>query len=251
MFTKNLKRGCLILLFSITLLYSQESAREIVQKSNELIRASSSFAELKMKIIKPDWSREMTMKVWSIEPDYSLLLITAPARDKGTVTLKRKQEVWNYIPTVQRTIKIPPSMMLQSWMGSDFTNDDLVRQSSIVEDYEHSIIGEEEYEGYLCYKIELIPKPEAGVVWGKIIMWVSKKGYLQLKMDHYDEDGFLVKTMKGSKIKKLGNRLIPTFWEMIPEDEPGQKTIMEYLDIEFNTKIHTNFFSQQNMKRVR
>ncbi len=251
MITNILKRSWVILFFSITLLYSQESALEVIQKSNDLIRAKSSFAKLKMKIIKPDWSREMTMKVWSIEPDFSLLLITAPARDKGTVTLKRKQEVWNYIPSVQKSIKIPPSMMLQSWNGSDFTNDDLVRQSSIVEDYEHSFIGEEEYEGYLCYKIELKPKLEAGVVWWKIIMWVSKKGYLQLKMDHYDEDEYLVKTMKGSKIKKLGGRIIPTLWEMIPVDEPGQKTVMEYLDIEFNKKINTNFFSQQNMKRVR
>jgi len=234
-----------------TPLFSQESALEIVRKSNELIRASSSFAKLRMEIVKPDWSREMTMKIWSIEPDYSLLLILSPARDKGTVTLKRKQEVWNFIPSVQKTIKIPPSMMLQSWMGSDFTNDDLVRQSSIVDDYEHSLIGEEEYEGYLCHKIELIPKPEAGVVWGKIIMWVSKESYLQLKIDHFDEDEYLVKTMKGSKIKKLGGRMIPTYWEMIPEDEPGQKTVMEYLDIEFNKKIRTNFFSQQNMKRVR
>ena len=243
------------LLFLVFLLFSyvnaQESARDIVQKSNDLIRSKCSYVELTLKIVKPDWSREMKMKAWAIEPDYSLVYITQPARDKGTVTLKRKMEVWNWIPTVQRTIKIPPSMMLQSWMGSDFTNDDLVRQSSIVDDYEHSIVAEETYQGYQCHVIELIPKPEAGVVWGKITMLVSKKEYLQLKMDHYDEDGFLVKTMKGSKIKKLGGRVIPTYWEMIPEDEPGQKTVMEYTAMEFNKKIKGNFFSQQNMKRVR
>lgn len=231
--------------------YSQESARDIVEKSNDLIRSKSSYVELTLKIIKPDWSREMKMKAWAIEPDYSLVFITEPARDKGTVTLKRKMEVWNWIPSVQRTIKIPPSMMLQSWMGSDFTNDDLVRQSSIVDDYNHSIIGEEDYEGYKCYKIELIPKPEAGVVWGKLILLVSIKEYLQLKIDHYDEDGFLVKTMKGSKVKKLGGRIIPTYWEMIPEDEPGQMTVMEYTAMEFNKDINNDFFSQQNMKRVR
>ena len=142
-------------------------------------------------------------------------------------------------------------MMLQSWMGSDFTNDDLVRQSSIVDDYEHSFIGEEEYEGYPCHKIELIPKPEAGVVWGKIIMLVSKKEYLQLKMDYYDEDEILVKTMQGSKIKELGGRIIPTYWEMIPLDDPGQKTVLIYDEIEFNKKLNESFFSQQNMKRVR
>lgn len=232
-------------------LYAQESARDIVEKSNDLIRSQSSYAEFTLKIIKPDWSREIKMKAWSIEPDYSMIYITAPARDKGTVFLKRKQEVWNYLPSIQRTIKIPPSMMLQSWMGSDFTNDDLVRQSSIVEDYTHSIIGEENYQDYPCYKIELTPKPDAGVVWGKIIMLISKKGYLQFKMDYYDEDEYLVKTMQGSKVKEIGGRVIPTYWEMIPVDDPGQKTVMIYDEIEFNKKIKPNFFSQQNMKRVR
>jgi len=232
-------------------LFAQESARNIVEKSNNLIRSQSSYAEFTLKIIKPDWSREIKMKAWSIEPDYSMIYITAPARDKGTVFLKRKQEVWNYLPSIQRTIKIPPSMMLQSWMGSDFTNDDLVRQSSIVEDYTHSIIGEEDYQGYLCYKIELIPKPDAGVVWGKIIMLISKEKYLQLKMDYYDEDEYLVKTMQGSKVKEIGGRVIPTYWEMNPVDDPGQKTVMIYDEIEFNKKLKQDFFSQQNMKRVR
>ena len=245
----------LINFFATTLIFISgviaQDATEIVRLSNEKIRANSSYSEITMKIIKPDWSREMRMKVWALEPDYALVLITEPARDKGTVTLKRKMEVWNYIPTVQRTIKVPPSMMLQSWMGSDFTNDDLVRQSSIVEDYDHRIFGEEELDGRLCYKIEMIPKPDAGVVWGKIEMWITKKGYLQLKADHYDEDGALVKTMLGSQIKTLGGREIPAYWEMIPVDKPDQKTIMIYHDIEFNIKTDTNFFSQQNMKRVR
>lgn len=248
---KNILYALLITFFGALFLFAQESARDIVQKSNELIRSKSSYVELTLKIVKPDWSREIDMKAWAIEPDYSLVFITAPARDKGTVTLKRKMEVWNYIPAVQRTIKIPPSMMLQSWMGSDFTNDDLVRQSSIVEDYEHTISGEMDYEGYLCHIIELIPKADAGVVWGKLILFVSKKEYLQLKMEHYDEDGYLIKTLQGSKIRELGGRLIPTYWEMIPQDEPGKKTVMEYKAIEFNKKIQPDFFSQQNMKRVR
>ena len=142
-------------------------------------------------------------------------------------------------------------MMMQSWMGSDFTNDDLVKQSSVVKDYVHSFVGEEEVDGYLCHKIQMIPKPEAGVVWGKVIMWVSKQGYLQMRADYFDEDEFLVKSMIGSKIQKMGGRTIPTHWEMIPVDKPGQKTVMEYISIEFNIDINESFFSQQNMKRVR
>ena len=226
-----------LLLVSFSL---SEEAKEIVAKANDLIRATSSFTEITMTIIKPTWSREMTMKVWSLEPEYSLILLTEPAKDKGSVTLKRKKEVWNWIPSVNRVIKLPPSMMMQSWMGSDFTNDDLVRQSSIVEDYTHAIIGEEELGGYDCFKIDLIPKPEAGVVWGKIITWISKKGYMQLRSDHYDEDMQLIKSMIGSDIKKMGGRTIPAHWEMIPIDEPGQKTVMQYKNMEFTQNI--NYF---------
>ena len=181
-----------------------ESAKEIVRKANELIRANSSYSELTMENVKPDWSRELEMKIWSLEPDYSLILMTKPAKDKGAVFLKREKEVWNWVPAISKVIKIPPSMMLQSWMGSDFNNDDLVRQSSIVEDYEHEIIAEEEHDGYECYKIQLNPKPEAGVVWGKILTWITKKGYIQLQSDYYDEDEFLIKSMIGTNIQKLG-----------------------------------------------
>jgi len=230
---------------------SAQDAKEIVKKADELIRAKSSFSELMMQVVKPDWSREMRMKFWSLEPEYGLILITEPAKDKGMVTLKRDKEVWNWIPTVHRVIKIPPSMMLQSWMGSDFTNDDIVRQSSIVTDYEHSLLGIEQYEGYDCYKIQMLPKPEAGVVWGKIITWIAKEGYLQLRADYYDEDDYLVKSMLGSKVQEMGGRTIPIHWEMIPHDQPGQKTVMEYLTVEFNIDIDESFFSLQNMKRVR
>lgn len=241
----------LLVITSLCTILNAQDAKDIVAKANELIRANSSYTEMTMTVVKPDWSREITMKIWSLEPDYALVLITEPAKDKGTVTLKRKREVWNWIPSVHRVIKIPPSMMMQSWMGSDFTNDDLVRQSSIVEDYTHSIIGEEEMDGYLCYLIEMVPKPDAGVVWGKIITWISKEGYIQLKADHYDEDMVVIKSMVGSNIQKMGGRLLPLHWEMIPHDEPGQKTVMDYIILEFNIKINQSYFSQQNMKRVR
>jgi len=239
-----------VAIFFLNILPAQ-NAREIVRKSDELIRAKSSYSEISMKIIKPDWSREMRMKVWALEPDYTLVLITAPARDKGSVTLKRKKEVWNYLPSVRRVIKIPPSMMLQGWMGSDFTNDDLVRQSSIVIDYDQKLIASEKIAGYDCYKIEMVPRPEAGVVWGKVLLWISKKGFMQLKAEYYDEDAVLIKTMTGSHVQKLGGRTFPTHWEMSPVDKPGQKTVMEYLDIVFNKKLNPGFFSRQNMKRVR
>lgn len=240
-----------IITIAITSLTFSQNAKEIVAKADELMRSNSSYSEMTMTIVKPNWSRTMGMKIWALEPDYAMIYITEPARDKGTVTLKRKVEVWNWLPSAQRVIKIPPSMMLQSWMGSDFTNDDLVRQSSVVNDYNHKLIGEEKLNGYDCYKIEMIPKPEAGVVWGRIINWIAKNSYLQIQADYYDEDDVLIKSFVGSNEKRMGGRNILTRWEMIPVDKPGNKTIMEYTAIQFNYKIDEDFFSEQNMKRVR
>jgi outer membrane lipoprotein-sorting protein len=238
-------------LISVCQLNIAQTAKEVVQKADQLMKANSSYSEVKMTIVKPDWSRTMGLKIWAVEPDYSLIYVTEPARDKGTVTLKRKNEVWNWIPSAQKVIKIPPSMMMQSWMGSDFTNDDLVKQSSIVEDYHHEFIGEETIQGYDCWKIQLTPKPEAGVVWGKIVAWISKKEYFELKVDYYDEDENIVKSFTGSKPEKMDDRTVLTYWEMIPVDDPGNKTILEYDKIKFNIKIDQSFFSEQNMKRVR
>lgn len=230
---------------------SAETAKDIVKKANDLWHGKSSISEGSMTVIRPGWSRSISTKSWMLEPDYAMILITGPAKDKGTVTLKRKNEIWNWIPAVQRVIKIPPSMMLQPWMGSDFTNDDLVRESSIVDDYTPSLIGEEKIGNYDCYKIKLVPKPEAGVVWGKIVMWISKKGYLELKTEFYDEDGSLVKSMVGNKIRTMGGRTIPTHLEMIPANKPGEKTVLDYKSIKFNVKIKPSFFSERNMKRAR
>jgi len=237
-------------LFITSILFAQD-AKEIIKKSDELIKSKSSYAEVSMTIIKTDWSRTVGMKMWALEPDYAIIYVTEPARDKGTVTLKRKKEVWNWIPTAQKVIKIPPSMMLQSWMGSDFTNDDLVKESSLINDYSHTIAGEENFNDYDCYKIESIPKPDAGVVWGRLLTWIAKEEFFQLKVEFYDEDDFIVKSYLGSDIKELGGRTIPVHWEMIPVDRPGEKTIFDYHEIEFNYNVKESFFSEQNMKRVR
>jgi outer membrane lipoprotein-sorting protein len=148
-------------------------------------------------------------------------------------------------------IKLPPSMMGQSWMGSDFTNDDLVRMNSIIDDFSHEIVGSEKTDGLECYIIELIPKPEAAVVWGKIKLWISKSEFYQMKGEYFDEEMVKVNTMTSSNIKKLGNRTLPSKMVMVPVDKPGNQTIMETIDIIFDKPIDESFFSQQNMKNVR
>ncbi|MEZ4959057.1 MAG: outer membrane lipoprotein-sorting protein [Saprospiraceae bacterium] len=228
-----------------------QTASEIVKKAEDQARGSQAYGEMKMTIIRPTWQREITMKSWTKGDDYSLVVVTAPARDKGTAFLKRDKEMWNWQPSIDRSIKMPPSMMMQSWMGSDFTNDDLVKQSSMVSDFTHKLLGKEMVEGRNCYKIEFTPKPDAAVVWGKIIMWIDEKDYLEMKVEFYDEDGYLVNTMYGKNIRTIGGRTLPSRLELIPADKEGQKTVIEQLALDFNVKLDDGFFSTQNLKRVK
>lgn len=227
------------------------TALEIIKKADEKQKGITSKGELKMTIVRPTWTREMTMKSWSKGDDFSMILVTSPVRDKGSAFLKREKEMWNWQPTIDRVIKLPPSMMSQSWMGSDFTNDDLVKQSSIVVDYDHKLLGKEEIEDYECYKLELIPHDDAAVVWGKIIIWISTKEYMQLKTEFYDEDDYLINTILGKNIKTMGGKLLPATMEVIPADEEGHKTVIDQLSLIFDEPIKDSFFSVQSMKRAR
>ncbi len=225
--------------------------KEIVRQADEKFRGTSSEGTMSMTIQRPSWSRTVSMKSWSLGNDYSLIYITQPAKEKGQVFLKRKNEMWNWVPVIGRMIKLPPSMMMQSWMGSDFTNDDLVRESSLVKDYDQRLLGKEQLERFNCYKIELIPHEDAAVVWGKILMWVTDKDYLWLKAEYYDEDNELINTEILSDIKKMDDRLMPTRLEMIPSGKPGQKTTLVFEKIDFDVDLNESFFSIQNMKRIR
>lgn len=240
-----------IILLIIASVSHAQDIKEIIKQADEKFRGNSSIGEMTMIIERPSWSRTVSMKNWTLGNEYSIIYITAPAKEKGQVFLKRKKEMWNWVPNIERMIKIPPSMMMQSWMGSDFTNDDLVRESSLVKDYTHKIIGEESIDGFVCYKAELIPFDDAPVVWGKVIMWISKKEYHWLKAEFYDEDGYLVNTEILTDVKKMDDRIMPTRLEMIPADDEGHKTILIFDKIDFDVKINESFFSQQNMKRIR
>lgn len=238
--------------FFLAPLFAQElTALEIIDKADKKNRGETSQGTMVMKIVRPDWERTVEMKSWSQGDDYFLIYITAPAKDKGQVFLKRKKEMWNWVPSIERMIKIPPSMMMQSWMGSDFTNDDLVRQSSIVKDYNHSLLGEETVRDMACYKIELIPHPDAPVVWGKIISWVTIDGFNLWKSEYYDEDGFLINIENGYDLKSFGDRILPSRMEIIPADEPGKKTVLLMKEVLYDEPIDDSYFTQQYMKRVR
>lgn len=239
------------LLFILPSLFTgAQDAKEIVKRADDKMRGKTSQAEMVIKTMRPTWTREMTVKTWMKGNDYAMILIQAPVKDKGTVFLKRKKEVWNWLPTLERSIKLPPSMMSQSWMGTDFTNDDLVKESSVVEDYEHSIAGDTLLDGRPCYIIQMIPKPEAAVVWGKLIVCIDKKDFLELHSRFYDEEGSLINTMNSFDIKEMDGRLIPTRMEMIPADKKNQKTEIIYKKISFNRPLEDTFFTMDKMRNL-
>lgn len=227
-----------------------QTAIEIVQKADEKLRGTTSQVDLTINTVRPNWTRSMDVKAWLKGSDYSMILIQAPAKDKGIAFLKRKKEVWNWMPSMERTIKLPPSMMSQSWMGTDFTNDDLVKESSIVNDYNHTIAGDTTIDGRSCYIIQMIPKPEAAVVWGKLVVCIDKKDFLELHTRFYDEDGKLINIMNAYDVKVMDNRLIPTRFEMIPMDKKNQRTEMIYRAIKYNRPIDDGFFTAEKMKTV-
>lgn len=231
---------------------SAQDATEIIRKADQKFQGEkSSYTVMTMVIQRPKWERTLEFKNWTLGRDYSMTLITAPAKEAGQSFMKVKNEMWNWNPSISRMIKLPPSMLSQGWMGSDYTNDDLLKESSLVNDYTHRITGTEKISGVDCWIVELDPKEDAAVVWGKVIKWISKDGFDQMKSVYYDEDNMPVKTEQASEIKKMDDRMVPTVFEIIPADKPGQKTIVRLVEAKFNPALSTSFFSQQKMKELK
>jgi len=245
-----MKRLFTILFCCLVQLGFTQSAADIVKRMDEKMRGNSSQAEMIIRTVRPTWSREMQVKTWMKGTKFAMILIQSPVKEKGIVFLKRKKEVWNWMPALERTIKLPPSMMANSWMGTDFSNDDLVRESSVVEDYIHSFIGDTVIDKQPCYLIKMVPKPSTAVVWGKIIISIDKTNYLERYSEFYDEEGVLVNTMIAKEIKTMDGRLIPTHITMIPADKKNNRTEIIYKSIYFNKNIEDNFFSVERIKQI-
>jgi outer membrane lipoprotein-sorting protein len=247
-------KGFLTLIIGASLSFSSlaQNATEIIKKADEKWNGEkSSESHMTMTIVRPTWERTIEFKNWTKGRDNALTLIVAPAKEKGQAFLKRGTEMWNWMPTISRMIKLPPSMMADGWMGSDYTNDDILKESSIVVDFSHRITGSETIEGKDCWKIDLIPNEDAAVVWGKIVKWITKDNYIQMKSEYYDEDEYLIKTEFSYDVKTMDGREVPTRIEIIPADKNNQKTVVVMNSMKFNIPIDDSFFSQQNMKRVR
>ena len=236
--------------------YAQDTAdneaKALMERAEELMRSSRAYSEVTMEVITPDWRRKLTLRNWDDrEGKRTFIHILSPARDKDTTFLRLDYKLWSYLPRAERTIKIPPSMMLQSWMGSDFTNDDLVRESSYVNDYTHVHGGQEEVNGLICHKIILTPKPDAPVTWGKVEVWLSEEPFVPVRYRFYNRRGELRRTMIMSDIKEMDGRMIPVLWTMQTVDKPGHSTVLHLDTIKFNPDFPKRIFTQQYLQNPR
>jgi hypothetical protein len=202
-----------------------------------------------MTVTTPRWERTLALQAWIERPRRSFIRILSPAKEAGIASLRIGPEMWNYLPAVERTIKIPPSMMMQPWMGSDFTNDDLVKESSVVEDYTHRITGSDTVAGAPVYVVESVPKPDAAVVWGRIVFRVRRADFLPASEEFYDERGTLIRVLTFSDIRELGGRTIPTKWQMRPVAKPGNVTTMVMKSAIFDVAIAAEVFTQRNLTK--
>lgn len=230
---------------------AQETAREIVDRVDRMLRGTSSRGDIVMEIATEHWTRSLEMRVWSLGTAYALVRVVAPAREAGTATLKVNEEVWNYLPRVDRTIKVPPSLMMGSWMGSHFTNDDLVKESRMIDDYDIAIGFEGDRQGVAVWEFVLTPKPTAAVVWGKIVEQVRKADEMPTWARYYDERGNLLRTMTFTDVRSFGGRLVPSVMTVRPEDKPAERTTIRYRQLAFDVPLAPDFFSLRNLQARR
>jgi outer membrane lipoprotein-sorting protein len=226
------------------------SAKEIVKISDDLMRGDTNQGIYTMQVITPSWQRELKLQVNNKGRNRTLIRILEPAKENGIGTLRIDHEMWNYLPQVEKTIKIPPSLMLQPWMGSDFANDDLVKESSIVDDYTHHIEMTGTIDGKIIYKTVLTPKPDAPVIWGKLVRWIRAEDFVPLREDFYNEHGKIVKVLLYTDIGPVSDRIIPRTWTMLSKTKPGNSTIIRLMDVSYNEEIDDNIFTLQNLKKI-
>lgn len=225
-------------------------AAEIVKRSDDLMRGDSNQGIYTMTVETPNWKRELKLYVYSLGRDKMFIRILSPDKEKGVGTLRIKNEMWNYLPRVEKTIKIPPSLMLQPWMGSDFANDDLVKESSLVHDYTHQLIDQEERNEEIYYVIELTPKAGAAVIWGKIRRWVNADNFIPLREEYYSDKGDLIKVLEFSDVAQVSDRMIPRTWTMTPFNKSGYSTTIRLVDVQYNQPIDDAIFTLTNLKKI-
>lgn len=250
-----MQRKIVSLFFMIVLLAPNtgagaQDARALVEAAVGYYRGNASYCVVDMTVHRPGWERTMTIRAWTKGRKDSIFIITAPPKDKGNGTLKRGQEMWTYNPKVNRVIKLPPSMMSQAWMGSDFSNNDLAKSDSIIEDYTHTLAGTETHEGKKVYVIESVPRPEAPVVWGMQKLKI-REDHIFLSEEFYDEDLKPVKAMTSERIEMLGGKLFPRVWKMRKANARDEYTLLDYKELAFKGDLPDSLFTLSSLKTLR
>ena len=244
--------GLMILLLSLTAAADTGSrdATDIVRDALNHWRGTSSQGAMTMTIHRPDWERSMSMESWTQGEKRSLVRVTAPRKDRGNGTLMDGNKMWSFSPKINRVIKVPSSMMSQSWMGSDFSNKDISRTDDIVEQYDHTLLSESEFDGHIVYEVQSVPYEDAAVVWGKEVLLVRSDNVL-IEHRFYDQDGELVKMLRTLEIGEMGGRTVALQQRMEKVAAPGAWTEIIVDSVEFDVDLSDNVFTLSNLRNPR
>jgi outer membrane lipoprotein-sorting protein len=222
-------------------------ADEIVRRMDELYRSQTSEALVEMEVITPNWQRTLRMRIWSRGMKDTFIRILEPKKEEGFATLRLGNEMWNYLPKAAKVLKIPPSMMMSSWMGSDFTNDDLVKEFTFVESYRFEMTTPEAPEPGLLY-VKCTPKEGLPVVWGSVILAVREGDLIPVWEKSYDEKGRLARDIEFKDVRTFGGRKIPATMELVPTTKEGHKTVLRYVEAKFDIPLPPDIFTLRNLQ---
>ena len=223
--------------------------KALLTKVDRLYRSDRSYASIEMEVVTPDWRRTLAMDFWTEGQDKTFIRVSAPARDAGTATLRLGNEMWNYFPKINKVMKVPPSMMMGSWMGSDFTNDDLVKESTLIDDYYGEFFTPAKPDPAFLY-VRLHPRKGTVSLWDAIELTIGKADLLPTREDYFDEKGRLQRTMKFSEVAELGGRKLPLVMTMTPLSKPGHLTTIRYKAAQFDAKLPAGTFTLRNLQRT-
>jgi outer membrane lipoprotein-sorting protein len=223
-----------------------DRAEEIVRRVDGLYRSGTSEATVEMEVVTPNWQRTLRMKVWSRGMSDTFIRVLEPKKESGFATLRLGNEMWNYLPKTAKVLRVPPSMMMSSWMGSDLTNDDLVKEFTFVESYHFEMIVPESPEPGIVY-IKCVPKEGLPIVWGSVVLAVREDDLLPVWERFYDEKGGLARTIAFRDVRTFGRRRIPSTMELVPEAKAGHKTVLRYLEAVFDLPLAAGIFSLRNL----
>ena len=228
----------------------EPDAAQLIRDTMDHWRGLTSYSDMTMTIHRPDWERSMTMRSWSKGDKLSLVRVVEPKKDAGNGTLTNDNNMWTYTPRINRIIKVPSSMMSQSWMGSDFSNKDISKSTDLIDQYDHELVGREERDGHVYYTVSSVPHEEAAVVWGKEVLTV-RDDYVLIEQQFWDQDGVLVKSMKTLEVEEMGGRAVARVMRMAKVDTPGEWTQLTANSIEFDLDLPENLFTLSNLRNPR